>query len=93
MDRVGADQQWVHFAGREIEPNTSSEPGATSQRVNELVGRNVGLAQNAGKRSDFDLTVHRHHTAFGSASHYHVTAGLTNLCKTKMLKGSDDFRP
>ena len=38
----------------------------SSQSASEDVGRNVRLAQDAGERADFDLTVHRHYATFGS---------------------------
>ena len=63
---------------------------ASSQRVNELVGRNVGLAQDAGKSADFDLIMHRHYAAFGSTPHDDVTAGLANLYETEMFKSVCD---
>ena len=59
----------------------------------ELIGRNVCLAQDAGKRADFDLVMHRHYATFRSTSHDDVTAGLANLYEPEMLKSFDDGRP
>ena len=71
----------------------SMTPPTSSQRVNELVWRNVGLAQDARKSADFDLVMHRHYTAFGSTSHDDVAAGLANLYETEMFKSFDDGHP
>ena len=69
-------------------------PGwASSQSASEFVGRNVRLAQDAGERTDFDLTVHRHYATFGSAPHDDVATGLPNLRETGTLRGFDDRRP
>ena len=66
---------------------------ASSESVNEIFGRNVRLAQDAGQRSDFDLAVQRHYTTLGSAPHDDVAAGLSNLRETETLKGFDDRCP
>ena len=70
--------------------NTWATP---SRYVDEFVGRNFGLAQDSRKRSDLDLVMHRHDTAFGAAPHDYVTAGLSNLYETEALTGFDDCRP
>ncbi len=51
------------------------------------------MAQNAGKRADFDLVMHRHYATFRSTSHDDVTARLANLYETEMFKSFHDVRP
>ena len=65
---------------------------ASSQDACELVGRNIRLAQDAGERSDLELTVNRHYTTFGSAPHDDVGVvrdGRNHARRVNILAGQN----
>lgn len=63
-----------------------SVPCLFSQRIGELVRRNIRLAQDAGQCAHLDLTMHRHYTTFGPTPHDHVASGLTDFSETETFK-------
>ena len=64
-----------------------------TQRVHELFRRNLCLPQDTRKRSNFDLAMHWHYTAFGSTAHDDVATRLANPYETEMFKGFDNCGP
>jgi hypothetical protein len=69
----------------------------SSQGVDELVWRYIGLAQNTGKSADLDFAVHRNDTAFGATPHDDMATGLANFRKPQSFKrpnccGTGDMR-
>ena len=50
-----------------------------AQCLRKLFSRNLCLAQNASKRADLDLAVHRDNAAFGFSFHDHVASTLAQL--------------
>ena len=64
------------------------DAGRDLQGRDELFGRNVSLPENAGQRTNLDLAVHGHDTAFGTAPHDDMAARLTEPLETEAFKCS-----
>lgn len=64
--------------------------GPRLQSRDEFFGRYLGLSEDTGQRAYLDLIMHRHDTAFGTATHHDVASGLTQLFEAEALQGAHD---
>ena len=70
----------------------SPEPSA-AECVDEPLRIDARLPQDAAEGSSLDLTMKRHDTASGAATHHHVAPPLTHDDEAETLEASDGFSP
>ena len=62
-----------------------------AQRPREFFCRNFRLTENACKRTDPDLIMHRYNATLRVAFHDQVASTLTHFVKTQALQGALNF--